>query len=143
MTIVDIAVPVLAGWTDHYGVQVREIRDGDDYVHALVAAGHPDQRRVLAAFNRHARQGEWLLGDNLPGGSLTGQLRRLWAVVDPAGGEVPIYDGLTVQPIRWDASPLDAGSFPVTVLEPGPHLPTTGEQEIGREGMAVTGEGGS
>ena|SRR5688572_3838242 len=129
MTVIDIAAPDLAGWTDHYGVPVREIRDDEGYVHALVAAGHPNPRRVLAAFNRHARQGEWELADALPAAPLAGQLRQLWAVVDAVPGEAPIYDGLTVQPIRWDASPLDAGSFPVTVLEPGPHLTNSDDKE--------------
>lgn len=129
MTVTDIAAPVLAGYTAHYGVPVREFRDGDECVRAVVAYGHPDPRTVLAAFNRHARTGEWLLGGELPDVPLAGLLRQRWAVLDPQPGEAPIYDGLTVQPIRWDASPLDAGSFPVTVLEPCPPTPDEANEQ--------------
>jgi hypothetical protein len=121
-----IAVPDLAGYTAHYGIRVREVRDGDDYVTAVIALDWPATRRVLAAFNAHARAGKWTLPDDLPAGPLAGMVRQCWAVVVPVAGVQPIYDGLTVQPIRWDASPLDAGSFPVTVLEPGPKLRTPG-----------------
>jgi hypothetical protein len=128
----DITPPELAGFTTLYGVPVREIRDDDgEWVDALVALGHPEPLRVLAAFNAHARNRNWLLGDELAG-PLTALLDRRWAVIDPIAGEVPIYDRLTVQPIRWEGvDPLTPGSFPVTVLQPGPRIPDPAhEQEI-------------
>ena len=89
---------------NYYGVDFSPVGDEPNY---LVANGHPDASRVIAAFNRWARTELGLanLADDRRATAdvVAKQLQRTWAVRD--GGR-----------IHWGRRPDEPGAFPITVL---------------------------
>lgn len=120
--------PDLAGFTSYYGVPLCPIGDGE----VVLALGHPEPMRAVAAFNRYARL-EYGLRDMLdegPTGTLAGALTQLewrWAeLLTLADCEDRADEGDDHQCemctelesggwwIRWSDQPTD-DSFPVVV----------------------------
>jgi hypothetical protein len=115
----------------YYGVELSPL--GEDGEH-LITAGHPDPRRVIAAFNRYARVvcGLRNLNDDPRADAgdvadIARELKQDWAVL---GMECEFYqdhgpyeDCSTCQQIRsddgwlfWGRDADEDGAFPVTVL---------------------------
>ncbi|MFB7649401.1 hypothetical protein ACFC0S_15915 [Streptomyces sp. NPDC056084] len=96
------------GFTTHHGVAVIEIgEDGE----RLLALGHPDDRRVLAALSAYHRS----IGNRLlPGGQLHGLLakdiERTWGRAEECSTEEYPW-------IVQDATPEQPGAQPVTWID--------------------------
>lgn len=112
----------------YYGVSFCPVGDDGD---ALVAAGHPDTRRVIAAFNRYARVDlglDSLYDDRTADAAgVAEELLRTWAVVSTecgqCDGEADCSTCLAARRddgwIFWGRKETDEGAFPVTVLRRG------------------------
>lgn len=121
---------------EHYGVHVSCLgEDGD-----IIALGHHDTRRAVAALNRYARR-DLGLSDVFDSGRLfymdvASSVESCWAVLmtecqyaheDWHGlDEEPCWQCVEIKAtvrkggwwIRWDAAERDDGAFPVMVLTP-------------------------
>ena len=124
------AVPREWPWPfSYYGVEFSPIGDDGDH---LVAKGHPDLRRVLAAFNRYARVDVGLLNladdsraDAEAVASVAEELKRTWAVQRmTCSDECDEGEDCTACAqvrndggwIFWGRNETEQGAFPVTVL---------------------------
>lgn len=111
-------LPNLDGFDTCYGVRVVVL--GEDF--DLLALGHHDRRRALAAFNRYSRR---VIGDALGAAELV-EIRYTWAVLAGECGECddPADVCEQCQVVRaggwWleydDEYATDPDAFPVTVL---------------------------
>jgi hypothetical protein len=110
------AIPDLSGFQEHYGVKVGRVGEYGD----LVALGHHEIRRTIAAFNRHARcHSGWL--------AVSDTVKQTWAVLlgpcgdcDPGrpGCEQCVAAGNGDWWMRSNVDAIEPGAFPVTVLIP-------------------------
>jgi hypothetical protein len=100
----------------HYGIPVCHVgEDGD-----LLALGHHDARKVLAAFNRHARVCAGLLNladdRSTTVADLLPSLRQRWALFRPPDAASEWDDPDCPWYCDWVDEPNEAGSVPVTIL---------------------------
>ncbi len=101
----------LPGFGTFYSVKVCYVGDDAEF---LLALGHHEPRRVIAAFNKAARHcgfEDIYDGQRKPGVVVADELERRWAWVYWDVPHADPEDWL----IRWDAPQHDYYSFPVTV----------------------------